>query len=56
MHNEEEILGLDYGEKRIGVSISKLNKKISIKISRLLFLSSILMSHKVRYDTNIDKR
>ena len=28
MHNEEEILGLDYGEKRIGVSISKLNKKM----------------------------
>ena len=30
MHNEEEILGLDYGEKRIGVSISKLNKKMAI--------------------------
>ena len=27
MHSEEEILGLDYGEKRIGVSISRLNKK-----------------------------
>lgn len=26
----EEILGLDYGEKRIGVSISKLNKKIAV--------------------------
>ena len=30
MHSEEEILGLDYGEKRIGVSISRLNKKIAI--------------------------
>ena len=30
MHSEEEILGLDYGEKRIGVSISKLNKKMAI--------------------------
>ena len=30
MHNEEEILGLDYGEKRIGVSISRLNKKMAI--------------------------
>ena len=30
MHNEEEILGLDYGEKRIGVSISKLNKKMAV--------------------------
>jgi len=30
MHSEEEILGLDYGEKRIGVSISRLNKKMAI--------------------------
>tara|TARA_Y100000816_G_C25802799_1_gene420445 strand:- start:175 stop:582 length:408 start_codon:yes stop_codon:yes gene_type:complete len=30
MHNNEEILGLDYGEKRIGVSISRLNKKMAI--------------------------
>ena len=30
MHSNEEILGLDYGEKRIGVSISKLNKKMAI--------------------------
>ena len=30
MNNEEEILGLDYGEKRIGASISKLNKKMAI--------------------------
>jgi len=26
----KEILGLDYGEKRIGVAISKLNKKIAV--------------------------
>ena len=30
MHSEEEILGLDYGDKRIGVSISRLNKKMAI--------------------------
>tara|TARA_E500000081_G_C5989034_1_gene285948 strand:- start:58 stop:480 length:423 start_codon:yes stop_codon:yes gene_type:complete len=29
-NDSEEILGIDYGEKRIGVSISKLNKKIAV--------------------------
>ena len=29
-NDSEEILGIDYGEKRIGISISMLNKKIAI--------------------------
>ena len=29
-NDSEEILGIDYGEKRIGISISMLNKKIAV--------------------------
>ena len=38
-NDSEEILGIDYGEKRIGISISMLNKKIAVPHSIIEYLN-----------------
>tara|TARA_Y100000591_G_C21422407_1_gene492845 strand:+ start:22 stop:429 length:408 start_codon:yes stop_codon:yes gene_type:complete len=48
MHSEEEILGLDYGEKRIGVSISRLNKKMAIPHSIIQYRDIEVVFDKIK--------
>ena len=53
----EEILGLDYGEKRIGVSISKLNKKIAVPYSIISYSdtkSAIDKINEIVYENKIN--
>tara|TARA_B100000902_G_scaffold319878_1_gene312269 strand:+ start:3536 stop:3946 length:411 start_codon:yes stop_codon:yes gene_type:complete len=53
----EEILGLDYGEKRIGVSISKLNKKIAVPHSIISYSdtkSAIDKINEIVYENKIN--